>query len=1300
MNNNWREIKKQIIAIRSILRSKEVSSDDKKRMERSIQELQSSMEFTDSAAFRDEILLRRDFLSKNPGLLDIFNTFWFISTAYVGQDGTLSKDGYLKIMYSFQVALCGFKSFDDMMESLDFDYQFDLKLFGPLTRASFYDLLFEVIETWSEIIDKNYLAAFSWALLDSVVDINAIPPRLKYIRDVECIMKISNVSEMISKHFTNKKIRSSLTIKNEFMQRISEVQKRLRSRKLANQISDHSLNMIDMLHSRGGSSSHMFSDSEDEISVARSQHAKLPRLSQFDILEAPADGSVNTTRELVKPITGMSTERSDAMIVIPPSLENKPLLTHRNSNNISLPPVDDEDDKSHTSEAHSLCDDNISVNSSLSRQSSSVRNAMRQRFNTMSFLEYLKARRNARQVLNGDVSVAGSSASHSRCGVLSTYSMDVDMLPLSPLQEVQKGGSQHSSQSQHSHHQQTAHNSPQQKDQQSIKQHQKDDLVSILPSVQSENPVAFNDSLFSGNHNVEEATKLTQPITARGSSSQTSTAETLDIVGNRLATLKSSQKSATDGKNKKSAFPMKNVLIDVMTINNGLNIQQQKQITKPKFDPNSSVRNGFNSEMGMTVKSISVSIVGGNGNATKNPATYQYQETPPSTGIMNVNPISEASMALAALKNIRQKTESLTVTAIVDKDQKMSSKSGSSESTVLSSRLYNDLLMTQDFNRHNDDVSATGNSRKSDLQIVFPLKGMIITDEDFQTPLDQSVHDHSKFQLNMQTEVDGDSITRTIHTDGSEQNSVTNSPMHSQRATSPRLMSATIIRTNEERALSPPKTAALTPYRNILGPYPSSYFLSDEENVNDAQNSQDNFSGDQLSRLDGNQNSVSIDGRRKSYSSVFTDSSNRDRVNATITDKESPNKDDTNDMEKQTHVHIPTSLQTGDANTTILHVITNSNSRGIFKGLALGDRSHPAVDRKSGSSPCHINTTNTNSFVNLDSNLNHVKDISDELLQKSQSYNSLPATAYFSGRRNDQKLYTSSKDGQSMPSLLIKPVTSVRKPGKQSAKRGLINKAAVDGDTSPGQQSFQQGQVSVIDSSVKSLTMLSASEFAHLKNSIELSVGGVNHQNLNHIHPYNVTDNNNGHTNASSTQYSAKRHPQMTLQSVGQSPVKYECHQSFLNISGSRDHNSNYGVNNRSVFSSTASNALNSAALQFENTGYTPAASHYISEVNESTFNNNSNQLHPMSQSSAHHPSPFYPKVEFSHAPWMPAELALPADHHRSNRILGWKEKLETLKNFPIVPAKAVMTIKSQDAVRVSFEEFVRASPKKMGRLP
>lgn len=189
-------------------------------MERSIHDLENSLEFVDSSLFREEIMLRRDFLSKNSGLLDIFNTFWAISTTHVGEDGILTKDGYMKIMYSINVALCGFRSFDDIKDSLEADYLLDFKMFGPMTRTVFYDLLFELIgstaierymicglvifififvaESWSEIVDKNFLAALSWALLDSVIDINASPPRLRYIRDVRCIMKISNPSVISS----------------------------------------------------------------------------------------------------------------------------------------------------------------------------------------------------------------------------------------------------------------------------------------------------------------------------------------------------------------------------------------------------------------------------------------------------------------------------------------------------------------------------------------------------------------------------------------------------------------------------------------------------------------------------------------------------------------------------------------------------------------------------------------------------------------------------------------------------------------------------------------------------------------------------------------------------------------------------------------------------------------------------------------------------------------------------------------------------------------------------------------------
>ena len=192
----------------------DISGDDRKKMERNIEDLQALLEtsFPDPSVFMDEIQSRRDFLSKNFGLLDIFNTLWFIIHSHANEDGTLTKDGYFKIMYSIFVALCGFRSFDDIRTTLELDYYIDHKIFGPMTKLAFFDILFEVIglklikivsfwplletniilETWSEILHKSFLAAFSWALLDSMVDMNASLPRLKYIRDVRCILQPMN----------------------------------------------------------------------------------------------------------------------------------------------------------------------------------------------------------------------------------------------------------------------------------------------------------------------------------------------------------------------------------------------------------------------------------------------------------------------------------------------------------------------------------------------------------------------------------------------------------------------------------------------------------------------------------------------------------------------------------------------------------------------------------------------------------------------------------------------------------------------------------------------------------------------------------------------------------------------------------------------------------------------------------------------------------------------------------------------------------------------------------------------------
>lgn len=47
-------------------------------------------------------------------------------------------------------------------------------------------------ETWSEIIDPYYYAAFAWALLDSIANTTVHPPKIRPFREIKCITKIEN----------------------------------------------------------------------------------------------------------------------------------------------------------------------------------------------------------------------------------------------------------------------------------------------------------------------------------------------------------------------------------------------------------------------------------------------------------------------------------------------------------------------------------------------------------------------------------------------------------------------------------------------------------------------------------------------------------------------------------------------------------------------------------------------------------------------------------------------------------------------------------------------------------------------------------------------------------------------------------------------------------------------------------------------------------------------------------------------------------------------------------------------------
>jgi hypothetical protein len=175
-----------------MLRSNGLSEEQRQGMLKNIVELRNKLDSVDSQVDPAEIAARRDFLNKNKGMLDVFNTFWVILLVHT-TDGYLSKEGYTKFHRAIEIALAGEATFKEIdQQTVDIDWTYDKLLYGNLNKLAFFDMLFEIIETWTEIVDPTYYASFSWALLDSVADTAAHPPRLRPFREMRCITKLEN----------------------------------------------------------------------------------------------------------------------------------------------------------------------------------------------------------------------------------------------------------------------------------------------------------------------------------------------------------------------------------------------------------------------------------------------------------------------------------------------------------------------------------------------------------------------------------------------------------------------------------------------------------------------------------------------------------------------------------------------------------------------------------------------------------------------------------------------------------------------------------------------------------------------------------------------------------------------------------------------------------------------------------------------------------------------------------------------------------------------------------------------------
>eukprot|EP01040_Poterioochromonas_malhamensis_P001581 gene1581-1675_t len=422
-----REIKRKIISLQTMLRVNEMTADNRKLIEKNIAELRKHSTTFQPKVDKEELEKRRSFIENNPGLKDIFQTLWAVFFKYTN-DGYLSKEGYMKFNHSVLISLGGLKSFEDVGAMLESDWHYDKSVFGPFDSKGFFDLLFETIEMWTEVVNPNYYAAFAWALLDSIADTTAHPPKLRPLREIRCVTKLDNEMSMINSYLKNKRIRAALSIENEWLMRVPEVQKRLQSRKLGTEFTLAHQSMVEVItHSLRKSQLHDgFDDAKrnDDDHYSDSDAGSVKEELTYDNLE---DGNeklnvVSVINGLLKDppaLTSQEDEREDDEISDAASSRNS-LEKDRKGyglEQILSPPKgfpDREDDNDSFQTQNSEEDELLNGSNPTLFEKGAIPfrarkayipnvlpNATPNRKSTISFMSYVESRRKSRLDLNG-----------------------------------------------------------------------------------------------------------------------------------------------------------------------------------------------------------------------------------------------------------------------------------------------------------------------------------------------------------------------------------------------------------------------------------------------------------------------------------------------------------------------------------------------------------------------------------------------------------------------------------------------------------------------------------------------------------------------------------------------------------------------------------------------------------------------------------------------------------------------------------------------------------------------------------
>jgi len=247
--NSREQSKREVVRLTQLLRSAQMTDKNRADIVSKIEIIEDGMRDFEPEIDEEAFVERQETLEQNAGLKEIFRSFWFCVSHMTNSENELEKAGYVQFHLRLSRALGAtydLSNEEAALHAAERDYSHDVEVYGgSITQAAFNDIIFQVVDMYTEYIDAMYYQSFSWAVLDAIANLEKNPPRLKPLAQVECIMKLENEAAMVTAYIHAKPEVAKLTIMNNWMERVPDVQKRMAARRGGNLIGDAS---IDTLH--------------------------------------------------------------------------------------------------------------------------------------------------------------------------------------------------------------------------------------------------------------------------------------------------------------------------------------------------------------------------------------------------------------------------------------------------------------------------------------------------------------------------------------------------------------------------------------------------------------------------------------------------------------------------------------------------------------------------------------------------------------------------------------------------------------------------------------------------------------------------------------------------------------------------------------------------------------------------------------------------------------------------------------------------------------------------------------------